>query len=253
MPGGDITWEIIKPISQLSDFVESFWMLANQSETAHDIVVLPDGRFDIFFSYAANQPYHVTLMGLGSEPDETTIAPKTVMFAISFKLLAIEFMLDIKLASIVNNAHTLPAGFWEITINDLNDFKAFCDKATAKMLTLINPDIDSRKQKLFDLIYSSNGSCPVKELPLKKFTGAAGKSIAIFNPAVRHFFKSILQHLQFRASLPQIKNGRLFPEENFADQTHFIKQIKRFSGVVPKELLKNKNDRFILLSTLPAK
>ena len=120
------------------------------------------------------------------------------------------------------------------------------------MLTLINPDIDSRKQKLFELIYSSNGSLRVKELSEKVYWSSRQIN-RYFNRQFGLSLKAYCNILRFRASLPQIRNGRLFPEENFADQTHFIKQIKKFSGVVPKELLKNKNDRFILLSTLPAK
>jgi hypothetical protein len=34
----------------LADFVESFWMIANHSGSDHQIVLIPDGRFDIIFS-----------------------------------------------------------------------------------------------------------------------------------------------------------------------------------------------------------
>ncbi|HWV29535.1 MAG TPA: hypothetical protein VN038_07775, partial [Dyadobacter sp.] len=47
------------------------------------------------------------------------------------------------------------------------------------------------------------------------------------------------------------REGRLFPDENYADQSHFIREIKKYAGVVPKELERNKNDRFIQFSTLP--
>jgi AraC-like DNA-binding protein len=56
--------------------------------------------------------------------------------------------------------------------------------------------------------------------------------------------------LRFRMSLEHIAHGQLFPELNFTDQNHFIKEVKKFSGAVPKELFKNQNDRFILLSAL---
>ena len=62
--------------------------------------------------------------------------------------------------------------------------------------------------------------------------------------------KAFCKILRFRASLEHIAQGKLFPELNFTDQTHFIKEIKKFAGVVPKELLKNTNDRFILLSVM---
>lgn len=111
MPSNNIQLKIIKPSPQLSDFVESFWMLANHSESAHEIVVLPDGRFDILFSYSSKEPYHAMLRGLDTEPGQTTIPPKSIMFAISFKLLAIEYLLHIKVASVINEGLCLPNNF----------------------------------------------------------------------------------------------------------------------------------------------
>ena len=247
-----IEFKIARPSPTLADFVESFWMLENTSGTAHETVGLPDGRFDIIFSYSSNEAFNGMLMGLGTEPGQHSIPPKIVMFAVSFKLLAIEYLLDIKAASLLNTAQLLPANFWEIRQSDLDDFDNFCEKASVKMLSLIKPDIDSRKQKLFDLIYSSNGSLPVKELSAKVFWSSRQIN-RYFNEQFGISLKAYCNILRFKTSLHHIKNGKLFPELNFADQTHFIKAVKRFSGVVPKELFKNQNDRFILLSALPKK
>jgi AraC-like DNA-binding protein len=252
MPANNIQFRIIKPSLQLSDFVESFWMLANHSEREHEIVVLPDGRFDILFSYSSKEPYHAILRGLDTEPGQNAIPPKSVMFAISFKLLAIEYLLHIKAASVLNDAHHLPTNFWDITMQDLNNFETFCDKASAKMLTLINTEIDNRKQKLFELIYSSNGSMSVKELSEKVFWSSRQIN-RYFNEQFGLSLKAYCNIFRFKASLHHIKEGKLYPELNFTDQNHFIKEIKKFSGVVPKVLFKNQNDRFILLSALPKK
>jgi len=214
------------------------------------LLVLPDGRFDIIFSYSPNEPFNAMLMGLGTAAGQHTIPPKIVMFAVSFKLLAIEYLLHIKAASILNNAHPLPTDFWGINKNDLHNFEDFCEKLSAKMLSLINPDIDNRKQKLFDLIYSSNGTLSVKELSEKVYWSSRQIN-RYFNEQFGISLKVYCNVLRFKTSLHHIKKGKLFPELNFADQTHFIKEIKKFSGVVPKELFKNQNDRFILLSALP--
>jgi AraC-like DNA-binding protein len=246
----EIEWKIKNPPNELSGFVESFWMLKNTSNTAHNIVGLPDGRFDIIFSYSPNKPFRAVLMGLGTVPGPHSIPPKIVMFAVSFKLLAIEYLLCIKAGPLLNNAHVLPTGFWEIKQSDLNDFEVLCEKLSAKMRSLIKPDIDTRKQKLFDLIYSSNGSLPVKELSGKVFWSSRQIN-RYFNEYFGLSLKAYCNIFRFKKSLHHIKDGKLFPELNFTDQTHFIKEIKKFAGVVPKELFKNQDDRFILLSTLP--
>jgi AraC-like DNA-binding protein len=247
-----LEFKIMKPSPQLSDFVESFWMLENKSNAAHETVGLPDGRFDIIFSYSASESFNAMLMGLGTEHGQHSIPPKIVMFAVSFKLLAIEYLLDIKAGSLINTANPLPSGFWGIKKSDLNSFDHFCEKISAKMISLIKPDIDSRKKRLFDLIYASDGSLPVKELSDKVFWSSRQIN-RYFNEQFGISLKAYCNILRFKTSLHHIKEGKLFPELNFADQTHFIKEIKKFSGVVPKELFKNQNDRFILLSALPKK
>ncbi|WP_447643099.1 MULTISPECIES: DUF6597 domain-containing transcriptional factor [Chitinophagaceae] len=39
----------MKPDKPLDGFVESFWLLCNQSERNKEIIVLPDGRIDLTF------------------------------------------------------------------------------------------------------------------------------------------------------------------------------------------------------------
>ncbi|MEO8255273.1 MAG: DUF6597 domain-containing transcriptional factor [Flavobacterium sp.] len=145
-PQNEIEYKVFKPVPALADFVESFWMLTNHSETEKEIVVLPDGRFDIIFSYSDKAHFNSAFIGLSSGAEQTVFPSKTVMFAVSFKLLAIEYLLDIKTASILNGAQHLPTNFWEITRDDLNNFETFCEKISAKMLALIRPDIDNRKK-----------------------------------------------------------------------------------------------------------
>lgn len=41
---------LIKPGNDLPNYVNSFWMLNNQSETPKEIIVLPDGKIDLMFS-----------------------------------------------------------------------------------------------------------------------------------------------------------------------------------------------------------
>ncbi|WP_233509502.1 DUF6597 domain-containing transcriptional factor [Pedobacter chinensis] len=134
MPTADIEWKTIKPPEPLTNFVKSFWMLANHSDQNHHIVILPDGRFDIIFSWSEKTPFRATLKGLDIEPEQTTIPPDTIFFAVSFKLLAIEYLLDEKVNSLLNEGIRLPTDFWGITRDDLTDFDAFCKKVLQKCL-----------------------------------------------------------------------------------------------------------------------
>ena len=247
-----IEYKTIKPTPKLSDFVENFWMVKNSSFKEHKIITLPDGRFDIIFFYSSNIIFQIMQMGLESVPNQKAIPPKTTMYAVSLRLLAIEYLLDTKTASFLNNYQHLPNGFWEITENDLDDFENFCNKVSTKILELIKSNIDIRKKELFNLIYSSKGFMSVKELSEKVFWSSRQIN-RYFQENFGISLKKYCDILRFKTSLNHLADGKLYPELNFADQTHFIRVVKKFSGVVPKDLFKNKNDRFILLSTMQKK
>ncbi len=245
----DFEYKLVKPDQSLADFVESFWLLHNHSNQAKDIVVLPDGRVDLFFSQSATEPFHVTLSGLETQADQATLAGNTIMFAISFKLLAIEYILHNTVSDLLNNAIHLPGGFWNFEANDLHNFELFCKKATHKIQSLLPDELDNRKRKLFDLLYGSNGTMTVNELS-EKVAWSSRQINRYFNRQFGVSLKVYCNILRFRASFQHIKEGKLFPQQNFADQSHFIKEVKKLSGVSPKELKQNKNDRFIQFSTL---
>lgn len=246
----NLIYQSQKPDSFLSDFVESFWMLDNPSENK-EVILLPDGRIDLIFSQSIKEPFHIVLLGIGTHPEQVTIAEKTKIFAVSFNLLATEYILHQSISDLLNNAKILPNDFWDFTIDDLNDFEKFCEKISLRIKEKLSTQkIDERKVKLFDLIYSSKGSSPVKELS-EKVIWSERQINRYFNQQFGISLKSYLGILRFRASFQHIKEGKLFPEQNFSDQSHFIKEIKKLSGFLPKELNQNKNDRFIQFSVLP--
>ena len=147
----EIQYKIIQPDLSLSNFVERYWMLANHSDKEKEIVIIPDGRIDVFFSYSANESFHITLMGLESEPTQTILPAQTLIFAVNLKLLAVEYLLGISLSGLLNQAQHLPIDFWGIKKTDLDDFDRFCDKVSEKIKTLLPKETDDRKQQLFDL------------------------------------------------------------------------------------------------------
>ena len=247
-----IEYKVNSPDPALSHLVESFWMLINPSDSDKEIVILPDGRIDIFFSYSATEPFHVTLMGLESEATQGMLPAKTIIFAVSFKLLAMEYILQRSISGLLNEALILDSGFWRITKEDLDNFDHFCDKCSCKIKSLLKEEVDSRKQKLFDLIYFSKGAMTVKELS-EKSNWSSRQINRYFTDQFGIALKAYCNILRFRASFQHMKEGKLFPEQNFTDQAHFIKEVKKLAGVLPKDLAKNKNDRFIQFSTLPKK
>lgn len=245
----DFHYKFFKPPESIADFVENIGMFHNQSNTPKEVILMPDGRIDLFFMQSASEPFHVALIGLETVPELITILPQTIGFKVSFKPLAVEYILKTSVADFLNSGQHFPNDFWNFNATDLNNFEAFYSKITQKIIVLLPQEIDERKRTLFELIYASKGEMSVQELS-QKVVWSSRQINRYFNQQFGLSLKAFCTILRFRASLEHIAQGKLFPELNFADQNHFIKEIKKFAGVSPKELFQNKNDRFILLSVL---
>jgi AraC-like DNA-binding protein len=131
----------------------------------------------------------------------------------------------------------------------MTSLESFCNRATQKVKTISTKNIDSRKKKLFELIYSSNGSMPVKELSEQVFWSSRQIN-RYFNQQFGISLKAYCRLLRLGSSFKHISEGRLFPEQAFTDQNHFIKEVKKYAGVTPKELSKNKDDRFMDITAI---
>lgn len=225
-------------------------MLENRSEHDKEVVILPDGNIDLFLTTSLAAAFHMTLLGMGTRPEQAVIQAYRTIFAISFKPLAIEYILKKSLADLVDTARNLPSDFWGFTRSDLDDFDRFVMKATQKISSVLPQKVDNRKHDLFDLIYSSNGAMPVSELS-ENVCWSPRQMNRYFNRQIGVSLKAYSNLIRFRSSFKHIKAGHLYPEQNFADQAHFIKEVKKLAGVNPKKLMINQNDRFIQFSTLP--
>lgn len=249
----DLAYQSIKPNKNLSDFVDSFWSMKNKSDQTLETIGLPDGRIDLSLIKTAETSFQIRLLGLGTQQYEKGKIPaNSLTFTISFKLPAVEYVFHERIADLLNSGKLLENNFWDFNEKDLSDFELFFEKASSKIESLLLKEIDIRKQKLFRLIYETNGDMTVKELS-ENSNWSSRQINRYFNQYFGISLKGYCSILRFRASLEHIAKGKLFPEENFSDQTHFIKEIKKISGSLPKELFQNKNDRFILLSALSSK
>ncbi|MCX2475564.1 AraC family transcriptional regulator [Pedobacter sp. MC2016-05] len=237
------SYEYIKPECSIADFVDRFSSLENLSD-ANNGIIIPNGRIDLLFSKTVDNHFQITLMGLETKPKLIPKLNVSSFFSISFTPLAIEYILHQPIADILNSGKILESNFWDFGLDDLNNFGKFCEKASRKIKSLISKEVDERKRKLFHLIFANNGEMSIKELS-EKVAWSERQINRYFNQQLGISLKAYCNILRFQASLPHIKDGQLSPQLNFTDQSHFIKEIKKLSGVSPKELFKNENDRFL--------
>lgn len=234
--------QLIQPDTPLVDLVYCFSNLQNFSNH-HGAVIIPNGKIDLIFNRITGNKLRVALLGLETKPKYVTHEVSS-FYSVSFQPLAIEYLFGQSVAAIINAGQIMPENFWNFSIEDLNDFEAFCEKMTIKITSLLPGKIDERKQHLFQLIFESNGEISIKELSERLFWNQRQIN-RYFNQQFGLSLKVYCKILRFQASLPYIKHGELYPKLNYTDQSHFIKEIKEFSGVSPKTLHKNENDRFL--------
>jgi AraC-like DNA-binding protein len=237
------------PDNSISHFVHSFWMLENKTGKDIPSTVLPNGMVDLILIKMDSTNWEIVVRGIDTIPSQVTIAANTKMFSIGLKLLAVEYLLGGSIKDVLNEGRKMTNELWVFEQNDLNSLKKFCAKATQKIKTISSGDIDNRKKKLFDLIYLSQGAMTVKELS-EKAHWSSRQINRYFNQFFGISLKVYCNILRFGASFKHISEGRLFPEQNFTDQNHFIKEIKKYAGVTPKELSKNKNGQFVNITAI---
>ena len=236
------------PDNSISHFVHSFWMMEN---TGKDIplTVLPHGMVDLSLMKINSGKWILSMRGIDTMFGRVTMPANTKIFSVGFKLLAVEYLFGNSVKEILNKEINITNDFWQFEESDLTSLENFCKKITQKIKSIAPQNIDNRKQQLFDLIYSSNGSITVKELSAKSYWSSRQINV-YFNQQFGVSLKAYCKVLRFSASIKQISEGKLFPEQNFTDQNHFIKEIKKYAGVTPKLLSKNENHHFIDILTI---
>jgi len=242
-----MNYKEIKPDGFLANFVQCFWYYeTTNTETHHTI--LPDGYFDLIGEFENDVLEALELTGIWTQPKNIVIPKNVKFFAIRFKLLAVEYLFQKELKSILDTSINLPFDFWNFDSYKSDEFDRFASEISAKLeasLKHLN-QIDNRKLKLFEIVYQQKVKT-VSELSNHIFWNSRQIN-RYFSSQFGIPLKEFLKIVRCNASYDEISNGNISPQTDFFDQAHFIKEIKKYTGVTPKELSKNKNDRFLQLS-----
>lgn len=239
----------IEPNGFLNNFVKCFWYYeTTDTETHHTI--LPDGYFDLIAEFENEILTTVKLTGIWTKPKDIQIPKNTKFFAIRFKLIAIEYIFQKEIKSILDEIVNLHFSFWNIDKFKSDEFERFATEITSNLDTSIKhlKQIDDRKLKLFDLVYEQKTKT-VAEISSKVFWSSRQIN-RYFQTQFGVTLKEFLNIVRCNATYEEISNGILNPNSDYFDQAHFIKEIRKYTGATPKVLNQNKNDRFLQLSKM---
>ncbi|WP_225321431.1 helix-turn-helix domain-containing protein [Rhizosphaericola mali] len=233
----------MKPTIEIDRYVFGFSQLDHIADLDGSVII-PNGMIDMMFCKTLNGKFMVGLIGLETQPKLIPVQSIERFFCVSFKPLGLDYILKKSIADLVNGGMHLPMDFWNINEDNLADFNSFCHQITEKIKALIPQKLDERKVELFNYIYKNKGEVSIHELSEKIFWSERQIN-RYFKQLLGISLKSYCNILRFQASLKHIKDGELYPQLNYTDQSHFIKEIKKLSGVSPKVLFKNPDHRFL--------
>ncbi|MCD6178288.1 MAG: hypothetical protein J7K39_00135 [Bacteroidales bacterium] len=193
-----------------------------------------------------NKTSIVFLTGLWTKESEIIIPANATIYGIKFKILASEYIFQREIASLIDSQEILDPSFWGIKDMELDSLQNFVTQIESVVIKRLkqNKEIQSKNLALSQLLYSSKGNILVKEISEK--TNWNSRSI---NRYFTKYFgiplKSYLNIQKIYKAYVPIINKEFFPEKGFHDQSHFIKEVKKHTNKTPKELEKEKHNRFI--------
>jgi AraC-like DNA-binding protein len=242
-------YEEIKTDGYLSNFVKCFWTSETLTKSS-EYTILPDGYFDLIVEIRNKKISSVKLTGIWTIPIDIQTETHTEIFAVRFKPLAIELLENINLKSLLNSSIYLGTDFIGIGNLAFNNFKDFCKHIENYLQSRIEKSktVNDFKIRLFNEIFKKE-IFNVQELSERVFW-TSRQINRYFNLTFGLSLKEYLNILRCNQTYKDISNNKLSPQSKYFDQSHFIKEIRKYTGVTPTELYKNKNDRFLQLSTI---
>lgn len=239
-----------KPIGFIGHFVHCFWLYENAGGQLY-YTILPHGYFEVIAEFTDGILNRIYQTGIWTQPTKVIIPKNTLILAIRFKLTAAEYLFQHPISTIKDRVTSLPVEFWNFNQYRKTGFNRFIkgisDDLQKQLTNFPLQAIDERKLKLFKLIYQ-NKFQSVEQL--SEHIGWSSRQInRYFNQTYGLPLKEFLKIIRCSSAYKYISQGDLSAPVNYFDQSHFIKDIKHYTGKTPRELYQDKDERFLQLLT----
>ena len=244
-----------KPSKELDDFIHIYWEHKNLTNQAQTITIFPDSYFKLILILRQEKLIAFFMTGLWTNEFEFSHPPDSIIYGIKFKILAPEFVFQNEIASIFLSHKDLSPDFLnisKISFQNLNNFVVQMNLLFNEIIKQTSKKIKPQKLQLSQLLYSVNGNITVDEIS-NQINWSARQINRYLNKYLGVSLKTYLNIQKCYSSYFHIRDGKLYPQNEYFDQSHFIREIKKHTGQTPSELHKNKNDRFIQLKNIQRK
>lgn len=238
-----------EPAAYLKDYIKAYWLFQVKTSVIRTCEIVPDGYFDLIVVIRSGNIISTRLTGIWSKSVKVEYHEDTEVFGIRFKPLALYGLLNISISEVLDGSDECDLRFLGISKSQFADlyyqnpvmlFKYF---DTWFLNKLENKNIDSRIKHLFLLVDNSSGARKVTEI--SKEIGISARQLQrnvtnMLGIGLKEYSKIV----RLRSTLYKVKKDKTdyYP---YFDQSHFIRDVKGYTGYTPEEINPGKNVRFI--------
>lgn len=243
----------IKPIRKLENVVHSFWMHQNISENPEPNTIIPDSYFKIVIVVQDKKVEKYFMTGLWTNEKTFVTPPNAINYGCRLKILAPEYLLQESVADLLQGFKQLDLDFLNLRFFDLTSFEQIVHQWQLELLKILSPkEIAPNKLRLSQILDEAKGSITAKQVSEQIFW--TNRQINRYlNQYLGISLKRYINIQKVYQSYIQIREGQFYPEKEYFDQAHFIKEVKKHTGETPKKLYEKQNDRFLQLKNIPRK
>ncbi len=209
---------------------------------------MPDGYFDLLVVIKENRIVDTRLTGIWSKSVSISYSENTEVFGIRFKPLSIGGLFKFNIKEALDDYQNITLKDFDLSeqilIDSLNGFPEFLVNYLDKQfLQLISNRSDERLKKCFELIENSDGNIKVDKI--SQTIGLSPRQLhRLVSNMIGIGIKDYSKIIRFKKSLRDVKNNKS-DYFHYYDQSHYIREIKQFTGLTPEKLDLKNNDRFI--------
>lgn len=245
----DFLYTIFPPSGSLRDYIDFYWEFKLDTVRERRFIIVPDGRFDLILTIRNNQILSNKLTGIWDKNIEVIYTSSCRLIGVRFKPVAVRIFLGQSIADFLNTSVSFDTEFFKINRDlfldsemTLQVFSRYFDNIFERLL--ISERIDRRQIKLYNHI-----DCAVDSLTVDELSNNFGLSARQIHRIVSYDLgispKTYIQIIKVKKLLEKINRGNLNPDNSFFDQSHLIRNIKRFTGLSPRDFAAFKNVRFV--------
>lgn len=252
LPGGyrpiqlnhGIHYSEIQPSAHLKPYIACFWRIENRSERVAPYLIIPDGTVDLISDLYGDRQLRVSVAQAG--PAQLPLPPFSTVWGLRFYPSVFTTFFQTPMTEL---ADTMWLDFTEICRAtesaylaeklaegyDLEWKKAVFESFFEKYLRRENFASDHRFLNVLDRIYLENGNLRLEK---ERRHGISPRQLRrVFDAYIGFSPKAFSRIVQLQHAVQGLRRKDYsWFDSGFYDQAHFIREIKGFTGMTPRQL-----------------